>query len=780
MKESRATWLGRRWLLAAAAIITAPLALLFGRVVLFGETFGDRDLAAYYHPAKRLVAALAIASGGVPTWNPFFGSGQPFAANPEHEVFHPLTTLLFFLPFELAFRLQVIVPILVALPSMYVLLRTLRRTQTASLFGAVAWAFGGYLLSTTNLLPQLFAGAPLPLTLALSLRLLQRPNLPDLVGLALCFGSQCLAGEPSTLLMVPLLVLAAALVERRRQKRRGVAYAVAGLVLGAALGAAILLPGAHHAGKTDRAAGLSQAEASSWSMPAARALDLLSPHALGRVVPGDEHSYWGGSLYGWRKSPYLYSLYPGLLVSLLALSAWWCRRRALWPWLVLSALGFALALGDHAPLWSLLRRLPLLDAIRYPERFALLAVFPLVVSAGIGFDLLLLGIARTRRALAWWLALPAAFALVGVAAVALLHERLGGDFPVRQTVWDGVRVVGIAAAAFVLLRWRWRAGRRALGLLACALLAFDLGQAATGIVHTTTVAALSAPPTVFRPLLERQEDQVLFHAAEWHPTMQGLAGMAKPPIPAQWGLALTLENDFDRTFLASTNQATRMFWQAIAQSPMLQAPLLERRGVTAMLRIRPGSRWAGEQVVGPDGRGVLEMLTSPKARPLLSSVARVEIVHGPSDWLAAALRLGAEMRDTACVEADGLPDPRVAAPGPVAPATVRITGRAPNRLTAQVVGQGPTASFLAFNQTWDEGWRLAVDGIAQPLLRTDIALSGFVVSPGSHTVVLEYQDGWVDAGVTISLATALLCLALMLVHVRRRRMATGIAASDLV
>ena len=104
------------------------LVLGFGAIALFpkalfcGESFFERDIQAFYRPAKSLVVPLTRASSGLLLWNPLFASGQPFAANPEHEVFHPLTALFFLLPFEWAFRLQVILPVIGAALSMFFLL----------------------------------------------------------------------------------------------------------------------------------------------------------------------------------------------------------------------------------------------------------------------------------------------------------------------------------------------------------------------------------------------------------------------------------------------------------------------------------------------------------------------------------------------------------------------------------------------------------------------------------------------------------------------------------
>ena len=116
----------RRFRAVAAALVGFATLALFGRALFLGHSFGERDLRAFYYAAKWLVAPLAKASGGIPLWNPFFSSGQPFAANPEHEIFHPMTALFFVLPFDWAFRLQVILPPLLAVLCMYFCLRVLR------------------------------------------------------------------------------------------------------------------------------------------------------------------------------------------------------------------------------------------------------------------------------------------------------------------------------------------------------------------------------------------------------------------------------------------------------------------------------------------------------------------------------------------------------------------------------------------------------------------------------------------------------------------------------
>src|SRR3954451_11763023 len=265
--------------------LVAALVLAVGfRALFLGETFTARDLAAYYRPAKAVVAPLIRAWHGVPLWNPLFASGQPFAGNPEHELFHPLTALLLIFPFEWVFRSFVLLPLVVATGSMYVFARGLGRSRAASLFGGIAWGFGGYLLSTTNLLPILFAACVLPLLTLFAVRIVVGGRPIDVVGMAVVFGAMCLGGEPSTLLGTRPIVAAAITARRARFSLPGRHLAVVGaLVLGTALGAATLLPGAHHAARTVRARGAPAAVANRWSLPPVRALESITPNVIGHL-----------------------------------------------------------------------------------------------------------------------------------------------------------------------------------------------------------------------------------------------------------------------------------------------------------------------------------------------------------------------------------------------------------------------------------------------------------------------------------------------------------------
>src|SRR5213592_2489871 len=110
-----------------------------------------RDLTRYYYPTKQILREI-VYGGEFPYWNRYFSAGQPIAANPEHEVFYPLTWLVLLPSFDLGYRLLILLHIYIALAGMYALLRSMELRPVASFVGALSFGLGGLFLSYVNLL----------------------------------------------------------------------------------------------------------------------------------------------------------------------------------------------------------------------------------------------------------------------------------------------------------------------------------------------------------------------------------------------------------------------------------------------------------------------------------------------------------------------------------------------------------------------------------------------------------------------------------------------------
>jgi len=775
-----------RPLLLPVLLVIALFIALFDGIFLRAETFCERDLAALERPLRSLLVRLWHETGGLPLWNPLVNMGQPFAANPHSAVFHPLSWLFLILPWELAFKLQVLLPLLASLAGMVFLLRTLGRSWPATLLAACSWAFGGLMLSLTNLLPMLLTLAPVPAMLAFAVRLLRRADRRDALGLAACLALACAGGEPVTLLSAFLLLAAAAGAEllspagSARDARHRVLIPLGHLagaaLLGAAMAAAVIFPGLSLAARSVRSAGLTVERSETWSMPPVRLLEFVLPHLMGHTEGVTAAAYWGSASYPVKHFPLVYSIYSGLLIAVLALAALARPPRDRLVWAGAGGVGVLLALGGHAPLWPVLRSvLPFSGGLRYPEKLVVVAVFAVTVLAAAGLDDLLSGERRVRRRVVVLLGTVAGLAaLAAVATVALTSLRgsaawklLGiasGAAPIfaQRFPTDCAVTAALALACILGLSVLGRHGpTRATGWLA-AVLAVDLLVAGKPLIPTRPPAEVDAVFPVLRPLTEASGRGRLFNLAEWRLPDPVFAAVPTSPVPAAWGIASALDTDVDLTQLASSGRATILFWRAVGADSRVMTPLLLRRGVGAVLLY--------QDVPDPRGtarhpRATLALLHDPQ--PDAFCADRVVRFDGDEAWVASVLALGPETRAAALVEGpDALRLPRTPAP-----CRAEIVARSPGRLAIEVSGVGPGSSLLAVNQSWDEGWSASADGQPTRVWRTDVSLSAVVVPPGRHRVELAYRDRTIERSLVVSGAAALLWLAVAASGLVRRRTA---------
>ena len=99
-----------------------------------------------------------------------------------------------------------------------------------------------------------------------------------------------------------------------------------------ALAAVQLLPTLGRLADSPRSGGLPTAQATTWSAPPGRLVELVFPRFYGDPSRDQENLY-----FGWHRNdrdyPYVLSIYPGLLLAVLGLAAllrWRVPRRAGW------------------------------------------------------------------------------------------------------------------------------------------------------------------------------------------------------------------------------------------------------------------------------------------------------------------------------------------------------------------------------------------------------------------------------------------------------------------
>ena len=158
-------------------------------------------------PWRKLVVE-AFKNKEMPLWNPYSFSGQPLLANLQSAPFS-ITNLLFFIfPFKAAWSVQIILPQVLAGLFMYLFLKEINLSKTASVFGAAILPFSGFFIAWLEWGTIIQTAMWLPLILYLILRFSKKISAPVFALLALSFSQVIFSGHLQTALYVLLTALA--------------------------------------------------------------------------------------------------------------------------------------------------------------------------------------------------------------------------------------------------------------------------------------------------------------------------------------------------------------------------------------------------------------------------------------------------------------------------------------------------------------------------------------------------------------------------------------------
>jgi hypothetical protein len=801
-----------------ALLGSAWLAVLFGRLLSTGRALANRDILLFHLPLRTCFRNLA-AAGNLPVWNPWLNGGQPILSNPSYASFYPPTWLTLPLPPAHALSVLAMLHAAIAFGGAWRLARQLGAGRGAAALAAVGYTGSGALLSLLEAFNLDFGMAWFPWVLAFGDAALRRPagrawlRPAMLSGLALAM--QLLNGEPSTVMVsgLALLALAADLAitgcRRPRANQRVPDTPSPSLrgfpeprwptfcrvlvppLVAAALAAVQLVPTAGRLAGTARLAGLPPEEATLWSSPPERLVELVFPRFFGDPARQGEGLFFGRGLHD-LDYPYVVSIYPGLLVTLLGVAAlclWRVPRRG--AWMLCLAAGVFLALGRHNPLYDPLRRLlPPLAALRYPERFILLAVAPLAFAAALGWQRLL-DERRAGRAPA--ADLPLALGLVVLATAGLLtgllylapgavwslladhaplpvtSEMLARDLAyLRREAWAAVATAAAAAALLALCRWRRpRAGL--LSALALALLAGDLWHYGGSLVRTVPAAEYRQEPPLLRRLAppgsrlfvqavpEERQLRLARGDADLALTRALLTRLV-PYSAALWQVPYALNEDFDRMLTRWGDTTLQVLHTDLRQQPEMALRLLGAWGVGGML-LRDSTAAGKPEEASPKKPSAFPVAvprrtaSNPFRMAVYRFVPRVSFHPSQGSALYVARSQGfAVDRHEHCVRT-GAPPATVTYPAPPVLLAFRDeAGRIELRYRAAAGG------FFVVATTFDDGWRAVVDGAARPVYLTAAGQLGVALPPGEHRLELAYRERLLPLGAAVSLGALLAAL----------------------
>lgn len=779
----------RRSDLMAVAILLAIPTVLMSDFFLFGSQLYSGDLAPFYYPINSILRTILLA-GELPSWNPFWSAGQPFAANPEFHVFYPPRWLILLPDFRTWFRLHILFHIYLAVAASYFLFRDLHLRIPAAFFGALTFGLGGFYLSYMKMPTFYFTLVWIPLIFALARRLIRKPGTFSFAAASLAWGVQLLAGEPTTILQTGVLLGCYALYEALQSSHRPLQRAMRNLSMIAALslsafltGAVQMIPAADHVGDTVRVRGLPWEMVSTWSMPWIRPLEILYPDIL-----GEKFLSWGHNVYPGKSAGYIDSFHVGTLAALLMMGALIHWRRPAGAVSVVAAGSFLLAAGENSPAFKLLYDAGILNSIRYPEKFALTGVVALTFVAVLFADRCIRRDPGAIRAMI--------IASIGVAVASgilvmlsftpiypYLFRWLWGNPPpaimgaiVNSTRVDWMIAAFTAAAATALfVRLRSHEPERWWYALVFVFVVLDLGSSMNDRMPRIQ-SDFFDPPPLGQSLAGDLSASRTFHAADletktlnapWMISAEAKSWISRngmyPRLPGAWGFHSVLEKDYDMTNLLPTTDLFRSMYniRRAADSERFSETILSMSNVGAVL-------YYDAEAARDLSRAPPDELSIDDVTPIRAA-SRNYPRYFFADHLVRITSLDDFVKKVIDQDRSGNTD-RIAYVQfePFAPGrgTVERVDETSNSVTLKTRAQEP--GYLVLSITPHKYWRATIDGFPITLHTTNVGYQGLQIPTGEHEITLRYRNPLITVGAIVSTLAIGVLTVLLLQGIRRR------------
>ncbi len=407
------------------------------------------DGVAQFYP-WRLFAARMMRNGQPALWNPHQFCGYPFVSNGQSALFYPPNWLLAFVDVKLGLGLLAALHYFLAAALTFLLCRQLRVGYLPAIFAAVAFGFGGFMVTWTELPTLMNSAAWLPGGL-LGVALIFSRNRWGAPVLALALGMSILAGHPSIGVYVWLATGAYALArivwEAANHRPARIGQLAGAVAIGLAIASAQLLPTLELARNSTRGSEKPSVETferfiAPRALQPGQLITLLRPDALGNPAHGDHQLTRVGLPYS------EYCGFTGIATLALALVGIGVSRARHFAFFIVLAVA-ALNVAMGGPLARLMYfHVPGLGGASGFARFLCVYTFAIAMAGGLGLGAICERLRRHDEICLDDLADEDGAALGDEGDE---HER--GDCPWNMSAATGLCVVALLVLVFELLPW---------------------------------------------------------------------------------------------------------------------------------------------------------------------------------------------------------------------------------------------------------------------------------------------------------------------------------------
>jgi len=376
-----AWWRKHQLNLACIAFFLLFFSSFFARVLISGHYIITGDPFYYSYPL-RTIAWNMIRHGQLPLWTPLFLSGYPLLAVAQLGIGYPITWFHLLFPGHVAEQIYSMAPWVITPITTFAYLRTVGRTYLASIFGGLAFAYGGMMcgiLANSGMLTNGLAWTPL--TLLFVDRARTRSFTHCFVWASLAYSLAVLGGHAQSYVYAGVLVVVYGLFTSQSVGRlshswrtwttwRPLAVACGALLMAAGIAAFQLLEVVRVTGRSIRSA-LPYEVFSEGSFTFREAVLSL-----------------GAPIYHYVDSgTYVAPLaFVTALVAIIAIFKGSIRDDRVWFWIVTAAIAWLLLLGSNTPLNRLTYHIPVINGFRVPSRHTFEWTLAISILAAYGWD----------------------------------------------------------------------------------------------------------------------------------------------------------------------------------------------------------------------------------------------------------------------------------------------------------------------------------------------------------------------------------------------------------
>ena len=773
-------------------LLFAIASFIYQLIVWRGWILYNGDAWRLYYPAKAFMFSH-LKESQFPLWTPHLFFGFPFFAEAQAGVLYPIHLLLLIFKTTTAYSIATISRYILGGLFMFLFIRRITNNSWAAVISSLVFAYNGYMIAQVIHENVENALIWLPLILFALDKWIIDANRPALISAGICLGVSFLAGY----FFISLLVLITAtlyyicfslfvhkdtfgIIDFGYLKRWIGGISTFGLI-GVGLACVQLIPNFELAQVSVRSGGLDYDVSTQVSLSPFHLICFIFPKFFG-------HPSTQGSIWGLWPSNYIdLVFYLGILPFLLILGALLIRRDRYTLFFGLMFLvAFGLALGQFTPLWNLLHNLPVFSMMRNPARFLSMAVTAGAVLAGLGFDRLIYRQAadqvkqkRYLRLIGFGTGVTVFFCIISGWLITTLKPSIMDlgrwfvdQFVYNQSIhakssthyYERVEVYYNQLASFaridhpfiylpvillglsVLLIFyitRSTGNKKIIGLICIGLIGMDLFLFARDYNY-------ELPPDAYTRKSHHidvmEQDKTIFRYAV-SPLMNSMRNY-DPMIFRQDYIQGSSPLQMKRH--AEIIEALRPHMMEISQAVTLN-PLVNLLNIKyiatydsiphawAKLRSTDGYFYENKTVL-PRAFVASESLVLPSARDVLQALTDTTFMP----------------QETVLLEEPG---PTWEPHPDATPATARILRYDLSEIEIETDGHG---GFLVLTDTYYPGWTAYVDDEETPILRADYLFRAVPIDSGHHIVRFVYAPWSFRIGASVSIATLVLSVSLLL------------------